>query len=138
MDPQFSEARDVQCLISACWVMKREVLDAVGPLDDAFSPVQFEDIDYCYRARYPDGRDGPRWRVAYEPAVEMYHFENVTSGRTSTLNYRYLTVKNGLKFKNKWQHRFAAEGGKPESEMKWRFDIPQVRLEDVAELALDD
>ena len=101
--------------------------------------MQFEDIDYCYRARYAGGRGGRKgraWRVAYEPSVEMYHFENVTSGRTSTLNYRYLTVKNGLKFKEKWSRAFEKEGGPLESEMTWRHDLPQVRLEDVGELEL--
>ena len=136
--PEWGEGTDVQCLISATWLMRRGVYEACGPLDERFNPVQFEDIDYCYRARYAEGRAGKEWRVAYEPSVEMYHFENVTSGRTQALNYRYLTVKNGLKFKEKWLHRCREEGGVPESEMEWRFDLPRVRLEDVGPLEFVD
>jgi GT2 family glycosyltransferase len=125
-DPAFNAARDCQTLISACWMMPAEVARKVGPLDERFSPVQFEDIDYCYRIR----ELGLRCR--YEPSVEMYHFENVTTGRSETLNYPYLTVKNGLKFKQKWAQRIAAENGPPDSEWSWA-QIPTVRLEDVPE-----
>jgi GT2 family glycosyltransferase len=124
--PAWNAARDCQTLISACWMMPAAVWREVGPLDPRFSPVQFEDIDYCYRIR----EAGHRCR--YEPAIEMYHFENVTTGRTESLNYTYLTVKNGMKFKEKWQHRFATEDGPPDAD--WQCSkVPQVGLEDVPE-----
>jgi GT2 family glycosyltransferase len=72
-DPRWNEPVEVQCLISACWLMKRQVVEQVGGLDEAFNPAQFEDFDFCYRARQAG------WRVAYEPSVELYHFENVTT-----------------------------------------------------------
>jgi len=125
-DPAFNAPCDCQTLISAAWMMKAEVARRVGPLDERFSPVQFEDIDYCYRVR----ELGCLCR--YEPSVEMYHFENVTTKRTGTLNYPYLTVKNGLKFKAKWAHRYPAENGPPDEAWSWA-QIPTVRLEDVPE-----
>ena len=54
----------------------------------------------------------------YDPAVVVYHFENVTTDGTPSLNYRYLTVKNGLAFKRKWRHRFAKENGPEDASMK--------------------
>jgi len=125
---EFNAARECQALISACWMMPASAVRAVGPLDEGFSPVQYEDIDYCYRLREAG------YQVVYLPTVEMYHFENVTTGRTEALNYRYLTVKNGLRFKNKWRRRFSKEGGPPDEEMTWREDIPTARLEDIGEL----
>jgi GT2 family glycosyltransferase len=128
-EPRLTETwnapRDCQTLISACWMLPAAVAKETGELDTLFSPVQFEDIDYCYRIREAG------YRCRYEPAVEMYHFENVTTGRTGTLNYPYLTVKNGLKFKKKWQHRFSKEAGPPDSEWRWA-EVPQVLLEDVS------
>jgi GT2 family glycosyltransferase len=126
--PDFGAERDCQALISACWMMPTSAVRVVGHLDEGFSPVQFEDIDYCYRLREAG------YRVVYLPAVEMYHFENVTTGRTRDLNYRYLTVKNGLRFKNKWRRRFARENGPDERDMQWREDIPSARLEEIGEL----
>lgn len=123
-DPAFAKPRDCQTLISACWMMPAAVAKQVGELDERFSPVQFEDIDYCYRIREAG------YACRYEPGVEMYHFENVTTGRTGSLNYPYLTVKNGLKFKEKWKHRFSKENGPPDKEWKWAH-IPTVKWEDV-------
>ncbi len=125
---EFNAERECQALISACWMMPASAAGVVGPLDEGFSPVQYEDIDYCYRLREAG------YKVMYLPGVEMYHFENVTSGRTPALNYRYLTVKNGLRFKNKWRRRFSKEGGPDEDEREWREDIPEARLEEIGEL----
>jgi GT2 family glycosyltransferase len=128
LDPEFNVPKDCQTLISATWMMRADAAKKIGPLDELFSPVQFEDIDYCYRLREAG------WLCRYIPDVEMYHFENVTTSR-GTLNYPYLTVKNGLKFKNKWRHRFAQENGLPDKEWHWA-SVETVSLEDVPE-ALD-
>ncbi|MGD0093009.1 MAG: glycosyltransferase [Planctomycetota bacterium] len=125
-EPAYNAPRDCQTLISAAWMVQAAVARRVGPLDERFSPVQFEDIDYCYRVRELG------YLCRYEPSVELYHFENVTTGRTGTLNYPYLTVKNGLKFKAKWAHRFSKENGPPDESWSWA-QIPTVRLEDVPE-----
>jgi O-antigen biosynthesis protein len=125
-DPDFAVTAECQTLITACMMMRADASKKIGLLDEQFSPVQFEDIDYCYRMR----ETGLRCR--YEPSVEMYHFENVTSNRTGTLNYPYLTVKNGLKFKKKWKHRFSAEDGPPDDSWVWA-KIDTVTLDQVPE-----
>lgn len=123
LDPEFNRPRDCQTLISATWMMRADAAKKIGQLDEIFSPVQFEDIDYCYRFREAG------WLCRYIPDVEMYHFENVTTSRGS-LNYPYLTVKNGLKFKNKWKHRFSVENGLADKDWSWA-KIETVSLEDV-------
>lgn len=128
---KFTLAKDCQTLISATWMMRADVAKRIGPLDEIFSPVQFEDIDYCYRFREAG------FLCRYIPDVEMYHFENVTTSRGS-LNYPYITVKNGLKFKAKWKHRFSAENGLAEKDWRWA-KVETVSLEDVpAELEVVD
>ncbi|MGH7144274.1 MAG: glycosyltransferase family 2 protein [Planctomycetota bacterium] len=124
--PAFEVERPVQALISACWLMRPEFPRTVGLLDDRFSPVQYEDVDYCYRVREAG------FECVYTPAAEMYHFENTTTDGSADVNYTYVTVKNGMKFKAKWQHRFALEQGRPARDMVWR-EIPRVRL-DVTQL----
>jgi O-antigen biosynthesis protein len=122
--PEFNTPRECQTLISACWMMSAAAAKKIGPLDERFSPVQFEDIDYCYRIREAG------FRCLYEPSIEMYHFENVTTGRTAELNYPYITVKNGLKFKQKWEHRYTQENGPSDESWSWA-KISTVVLEDV-------
>jgi GT2 family glycosyltransferase len=104
--------------------MRAEAAKKIGPLDPQFSPAQFEDIDYCYRMR----EEG--WTCLYEPAVEMYHFENVTTKGSERINFPYVTVKNALKFRRKWGERIAREGGPPDHAWAW-IPAPPVALEDL-------
>ncbi len=110
---EFSRPCTVQCLISACWLMKREITDTLGGLDEVFNPAQFEDFDLCYRAR----ENG--WLVWYEPAAEMYHFENTSTAGSVDMKFKYTTIKNGLEFKKRWQHMFSREGGPEDGECQW-------------------
>jgi GT2 family glycosyltransferase len=127
----YNKRREVQCLISACWMMPWEVYERLGPLDEGFNPLQFEDIDYCYRVRHAG------YRVVYLPSVEMYHFENVTSGDTPAINYTYVTIKNGMRFKRKWRFMFESEGGPPDSEFRWH-DIEKHDISEIGELEMVD
>ena len=128
-----SEPEAVKAVISACWLMRGELFRELGPLDEVFSPLQFEDIDYCYRARIDAGRE-----VLYAGDVEMYHFENVTSGGTVSIQYDYLTARNAVKFKRKWKEAIAREGGTDERAATWRKDIERVPLEEVGSPPLVD
>jgi GT2 family glycosyltransferase len=112
-DPAHNERRDVQCLISAAWLMKRAVPDTIGGLDEIFNPAQFEDFDYCYRARQHG------FRVLYEPAAEVYHFENVTTDGSVDVNFKYITIKNGMTFKRRWREVFSRESGPADEECSW-------------------
>jgi GT2 family glycosyltransferase len=129
--PAWNVPRDVQCLISACWMMPRRLFAELGPLDEQFNPLQFEDIDYCYRAR------AAGYRVRYLPSVEMYHFENVTSDGTPSIRYTYVTIKNGLKFKRKWAGTYEHEGGPPDKDVHWR-DIEKHALAEIGDLGMVD
>ncbi len=113
-DPRFNAARDVQCLISACCLARRDALERAGGFDEAFNPVEFEDIDLCYRLRAQGGR------ILYEPTAEMYHFESVTTAGTPALPNTYLIVKHGLLFKKRWRAMFEQENGPPDEETRWR------------------
>ncbi len=112
-DPAHNSPREVQCLISACWLMKAAVPETIGKLDEVFNPAQYEDFDFCYRARQAG------FRVRYEPAVELYHFENVTTDGSVDVNFRYVTIRNGRLFKQRWRHVFEHEDGPPDQECQW-------------------
>jgi GT2 family glycosyltransferase len=113
-DPRFNRKQEVQCLISACFMVRRDLFDAAGGFDEAFNPVEFEDFDLCYRIR------SRGHRAIYDPGVEMYHFESVTTAGTSSLPNTGLIIRHGLLFKKRWQHLFAHENGPADEETKWR------------------
>lgn len=125
--PEYNRRREVQCVISACILIRRRLIEEVGLLDEAYNPVQYEDIDYCYRAR------SRGWRVLYEPTVEMYHFEHTTTAGSADLNFKYLTIRNGLRFKRRWRKMFASEGGPPDQAVQW-VELPKKGVEEIGEL----
>ncbi len=111
---EFNRPLEVQCLISACWLMKRAVMERIGVLDEIFNPAQFEDFDYCYRARQAG------FTVRYEPQVEMYHFENVTTAGSADVRFKTVTLRNWAKFRERWEAVYQSEGGPPDDECQWR------------------
>jgi len=113
-DPRFAARRELQFGISACMMAKRSVLVDSSGFDEAFNPVQFEDIDLCYRAR------SKGHKVLYEPAVTMLHDESATTAGSPGLNNPYIVVKHGLLFKERWRHMFENESGPPDSEIVWK------------------
>lgn len=123
-DPRFAARRQMQCLISACFMLKRAAFDEAGGFDEEFNPVEFEDFDLCYRIR-SNGH-----HIYYEPSVEMYHFESVTTTGTPSLRNTYIIIKHGLKFKERWRRMFENEDGPPDEDTKW-LKIPARRLEDM-------
>lgn len=121
---QVNQAREIQCAISAAWLMSRQVWESVGPLDDAFSPVQYEDLDWCYRAR---DRGLTVWTA---PDVEIFHFEHTTTAGSDDINFRYVTTKNGILFKKRWGATFEGEHGTSESDAQWQT-LPKKKIEEI-------
>lgn len=130
-DPRFNRTREVQCLISACFMGRRDVLEGAGGFDEAFNPVEYEDIDLSYKIREAG------YRLLYEPSVEMYHFESVTTAGTASLPNTYLIIKHGMLFKRRWRHRFENEHGPGDEDTRW-LDIPPRPLSSIQALPLTD
>lgn len=116
--PEFNKTEPVQCLISACWLMKRELYEQLGTLDEIYNPVQYEDLDYCYRARELG------WQVYYVPTAEMYHCENATTSGSAGINSPYQIIRNGITFKSRWGKMFHHEGGPDDSKWQWAEILP--------------
>ena len=123
-DPRFNRRLEVQCLISACCTVDHRAFDQAEGFDEAFNPVEFEDLDLCYRIR-AGGKS-----VLYLPEVEMYHFESVTTAGTPSLPNTRLIVRNGLLFKKRWRHMFENENGPSDADARWKklppYDFNQI------------
>jgi GT2 family glycosyltransferase len=128
-DPQFNTPRELQNTTSACVLTRRAVLDEVGHFDETFDPAQFEDLDLFYRMK------AHGYRLLYEPSVEMYHFENVTTDGSAQLKFKYLTIKHGMEFKRRWQHLFTAEEGPADEALRWE-ELPRMRIDEIGELEM--
>lgn len=130
-DPRFTVSRELQCSASACVLVRKSVLDEVGGFDEIFNPVQFEDNDLFYRMK------SHGYKLQYEPSVEMYHFENVTTDGSAKVNFKYQTIKNGIEFKRRWRHIFSTENGPEEEILRW-VELPRRRIDEIGELETRD
>ena len=81
---------------SACWLVRKEAQQAVGLLSDEFYPVQYEDVDFCVRL----GLVG--WKVLCDRSIRIKHIENVTTRALDDHPFARLTVRQGMRFREKW------------------------------------
>jgi N-acetylglucosaminyl-diphospho-decaprenol L-rhamnosyltransferase len=61
------EPIDVEQPAAACLMIRRDVFDAVGGMDERFGPAWFEDVDLCRRIR------ARGWRIALVPDARVEH-----------------------------------------------------------------
>jgi GT2 family glycosyltransferase len=67
--------QEFSAVTAACMVLRKEVFDALGGLDETNLAVDYNDIDFCLRIR----RAG--YRVIWTPHAQLYHHESATRGR---------------------------------------------------------
>jgi len=108
-DPQFRQVLDCQYIEGSCMLIKRRVIDAIGLLDEIFSPGYYEDSDYCFRAREAG------FRCLYSPHAEIFHHASVTATALQQAGpgLNEVARRNELLFRSRWAHRFVPDGGQP-------------------------
>ena len=67
----FAEPRDVESVIGACMIVRRSLIDRIGPLDEAYF-LFLEETDWCLKAR----RSGAR--VVFVPQATVVHLQGRT------------------------------------------------------------
>jgi N-acetylglucosaminyl-diphospho-decaprenol L-rhamnosyltransferase len=65
--------RDAEFVMGACMLVRREAIDAVGPLDEDFFLFS-EETDWCYRFRQAG------WEVLFFPGAECMHVGGAAHG----------------------------------------------------------
>jgi GT2 family glycosyltransferase len=66
-DGSFDHTGDVEAACGFAFFVRRTVLAAVGPFDEAFNPYGWEDVDYSLRVR------AAGFRIVYAPDAIVYH-----------------------------------------------------------------
>lgn len=98
--PQYRFVRDVDYCSGALLLVRRELFEALGGLDDSYAPAYYEETDFCMRL-WQAGH-----RVVYDPQVRVHHFEFASdegSGRAIELQQR-----NRLRFVERHAHALAS------------------------------
>lgn len=96
------------------WVIRRECLDRVGALDEAFVPTEWDEADLAFRVR------AAGWKVAtcgYERLRAYTHLGSSTLGTLSD-GYKARVLANGLLFHERWDPEIARTHGR--RRVTWR------------------
>jgi len=64
----YPEPIEVDSVIGACMMARRDALDQVGLLDEDYF-LFLEETDWCYRMKKAD------WKIYHVPQAEVYHFQ---------------------------------------------------------------
>ena len=66
--------QNLSAITAACLVIRREVFEAVGGLNEAELSIAFNDVDFCLRVQ------AHGYRNVYAPAAELFHHESASRG----------------------------------------------------------
>lgn len=88
-------ARDVEMLSGFCFLIKREVINKIGGFDERFYPGNFEDDDFCLRARLAG------YKLLVADDVFVFHFGQRTF-LGEKMDYKGTLNDNWVKYKEKW------------------------------------
>lgn len=91
-----SIAQNLTACTAACLMMRRDVFDEVGGLDEEFE-VAFNDVDLCMKIR----KKG--YLVVFTPYAELYHYESKSRGNDGTPEKLERFRGEIDRFKEKWQ-----------------------------------
>ncbi|MDI6856339.1 MAG: glycosyltransferase family 2 protein, partial [Candidatus Thermoplasmatota archaeon] len=89
---QYNELKEVDYVTGAALMIKREVIDKIGSLDEEFSPAYFEEVDWCARARKAG------YRVVYDPNATLLHYEGISKKKCKEEYLYFISRKNFVRF----------------------------------------
>ncbi|MGI9106618.1 MAG: glycosyltransferase [Pyrinomonadaceae bacterium] len=93
--------QNLSAVTAACMVLRREVFEEVGGLDEVNLAVAFNDVDFCIRVREKGHR------IVWTPYAELYHLESASRGRDDTAENAPRFVKEVAYMMNIWKDTLA-------------------------------
>lgn len=92
MDWDHERAREVDWFLGAFLMVRREIIDRVGMLDQRFDPLYYEDVDWCYRIRLAG------YKIYYNPQAVVIHRYHRESARNLFNIMTWYHIRNIIRF----------------------------------------
>ncbi len=102
-DVDFAAPTRVEQPAAAALLVRREVVDAIGPLDEQFAPAWFEDVDYCRRLAEA------KKDVWVVPAAQARHFGGASLEHIRFAGFVDVWYRNMWRYARKWFRPAQAE-----------------------------
>ncbi|WP_251978354.1 glycosyltransferase family 2 protein [Salinicola avicenniae] len=90
--------QNYSAVTAACLVVRREIFDAVGGLDEENLAVAFNDVDFCLKVREAG------YRNLWTPYAELYHHESLSRGADDTPAKRNRATREANYMRRRWRH----------------------------------
>jgi GT2 family glycosyltransferase len=74
--------QNLSAVTAACLLVRKQIFDQVGGLDERNLTVAFNDVDFCLKVREAG------YRNLWTPYAELYHHESVSRGAENTQEKR--------------------------------------------------
>lgn len=94
-------AQDVTAVTGACLMVKKEIYDRVGGLDEAFA-VSLNDVDFCLRVRKAG------YLNVFTPFAELFHYESKSRGLDDSGEKAERYNRESELFREKWKKELEA------------------------------
>lgn len=83
--------QNYSAVTGACLVLRKEVYEKVGGLNEIDLKVAFNDVDLCLKIR------AQNYRIVWTPHAELYHHESVSRGADLTVR-KYLRLQREIRY----------------------------------------
>jgi GT2 family glycosyltransferase len=94
-DMDHSQIQPVDWLLGACLLIRREVLETVGPLDEGYF-LYVEDIDWARRMHQAG------WQIYYVPTAQIIHHHLAVSDKNLFSRYMWLHLRSMVRYVRKY------------------------------------
>lgn len=106
-------AQNVSAVTGACLMVKKELYEKVGGLDESFA-VSLNDVDFCLRLREAG------YLNVFTPFAQLYHYESTSRGSDSEGENAARYDEESARFREKWQK--VLEDGDPYYNVNFSLD----------------
>ncbi len=96
-DHRFNFVREVDYCSAASLLVRKDLFERSGGFDHRYAPAYYEDVDLCFGVR------SLGYRVLYQPASRIIHYEGATAGTDINKGIKQFQVVNQQKFFEKWR-----------------------------------
>ena len=94
--PEYNYVKEVDYISGASIMIRASLWNEIGGFDERYKPAYFEDSDLAFEVR----KHG--YKVMYQPASVVVHFEGVSNGTDLSRRMKKYQVENKEKFVSKW------------------------------------